>query len=250
MNKYNVPFLVIALGVAFCGMRGMENQKQLSMVERKAITRALSKLEFADDEKVLHVGAHCEKIVQTKALDLQVYCIQADRLSIMQETTSKYDKVLTFACWDVVQTPQQSFNDSAYLLRPQGQFCAVMPHYKSPYLNAHYQMLTSDKWKEYCNKDAIAQFYRSKTMKKFLVKAGLGVNAACEIIKKPFIFKTKEKFMEWIASYPEQLNGIPQERHEEFINNVVASYLEKYPTTEKGLVKLYLPYMILSGYKS
>jgi SAM-dependent methyltransferase len=250
MNKYKVSFFIVALGVAFCGIRGMENEKKVSMIERKAAECALSKLVFADDEKIVHVGFHCEKIIQTKALDLQVYCINADILSMMQEPVSKYDKVLTFGCWDVVENPKESFKNSARLLRSQGQFCAVIPHYKSPYLNIHYQTLMSDKWKEYCNKDSIAGLYRSKTMKKFLVKAGLGVNAKSEIIKKPFLFKTKEKFMEWIASYPVQLNGIPQERQEEFINDIVASYLEKYPATENGLIKLYLPYMILSGYKS
>ena len=57
--------------------------------------------------------------------------------------------------------------------------------------------------------------------------------------------------MEWLVSYASELDGIiPQERHEEFLNDVVTNYLQEYPLGKDNSIKLYLPYMIVSGYKS
>ena len=221
------------------------------MIERKATKCALSKLMFANDEKILHIGFHCEKIIKTKALGLQVYCVDADTLSMMQEPVLKYDKVLTFACWDVAKKPQESFDNGARLLKRYGQFCAVLPYYKSPYIDIYYQTFMNDTWKEFYDNDKEVKLCGSRAIKKLFEGAGIGDRIACEIIKKPFIFKTKEKFMTWIASYSSELNGIiPQERQVEFMNDVINNYLEKYPVAEDQSIKLYLPYMIVSGYKS
>lgn len=251
MNAYKVQFLIIVFGFSFCGMRGMENEKQLSMIERKVTTCAVSKLLFADKEKILHIGVHCEKIIQQKAHDAQIYCIDTHTLNMMEKPAVGYDKVLTFACWDVVKKPQESFDNGARLLKRHGQFCAVLPYDKSPYINIYYQTFMNDTWKEFYDNDKEVKLCGSRAMKKLFEGAGIGDRIACEIIKKPFIFKTKEKFMAWIASYSSELNGIiPQERQVEFMNDVINNYLEKYPVSEDKSIKLYLPYMIVSGYKS
>jgi len=236
--------------ISSCGISAMEQEQKLSMIERKATACALSQLSFLDNEKILHIGPRREEIIKKKAVGAQVYCIDTDTLSMLQNSIQGYDKILSFVCWDVAKDPQESFNNSARLLKNSGQFCAVIPYHKSPYLNIHYQTLTNDKWKNFYNKGIEVDIYGSKKMKEFLIKAGLGANVACVVIKKPFIFKTRELFAGWIQSCPEQLDGIDLEHRAAFVNDVVNNYLQQYPLEQDDSVQLYLPYMIVSGYKS
>lgn len=253
MKKYSLQLFIFMLSVVFGGVSGMESEQtlfeqKLSMIERGMTECALSKLLFTDDEKILHVGFHCEDIIKAKTKGAQVYCIDTDTLRMLQDTKQKYDKVLSFDCWNV-RAPKELFVNSACLLKPKGKFCAVFPYYKSPYLNVHYQVLANDKWKDQFNKKTIANIYGSKKMKKFLEEAKLE-NVECAIIKKPFKFKTKEKLMACIAALsPKQLDGIALERRAEFIKDVVNSYLGQYPAKKDNSILLHLSYMIISGYK-
>ena len=264
MNTHSTKLFIILLSVSCCGINGMEKEQRskrkaiTSMVEYKAAENALSKLVFADNEEVLHVGAlpvgvHCTNIIKKKASSLRTSNIQAHTMSkFMDEYGKHYDKILTFASWDVVKNTESIFRNSVRLLKSDGLFCAVLPYAydKSPYLKMYHETFMSDKWKDFYNKDKEIQVLGRSVMIKKLREAGIKV-ATCEIVKKPFVFKTKEKFMEWAASYEGELDDlIPQERHAEFTQDVVFNYLEKYPSMTDGSVKLYLPYMIISGYKA
>jgi hypothetical protein len=213
----------------------------------------LSKLIFAKNEKILHIGSHCEEMILKKSEGVQVYCIEPKTVSLVDTPREDmgYDKVLTFACWDVAKKPYDIFVNSARLLKSQGKFCAALPYYDSPFITIYHETFTNDTWKGFYDINKETKLSGSKAIKKMLIDAGLGNFIVCDIIKKPFLFKTKEKFMEWLVSYASELDGIiPQERHEEFLNDVVTHYLQQYPLGEDNSVKLYLPYMIVSGYKS
>lgn len=251
MKKYNVPLSIVVLSVMFCNVSGMENEQKLPMITRKATACALSKLLFNDNEKILHIGSHCEKMIREKASRAQVYCIDINTLSMMQVPVIKYDKVLTFACWDVAKKPFDIFVDSARVLKSHGKFCAALPYYDSPYIAIYHQTFTNNTWKEFYDTHKETKICGSREIKRLLTDAGLGNNVRCAIITKPFVFKTKEKFMAWVASYLAELDGIiPHERQMEFINDVVTQYLQQYPVEKDHSVKLYLPYMVVSGYKS
>jgi len=246
----------MVLSTLFCDMNGMEKQQQifmvkepLSMVQRKMIACALSKLLFVEKEKILHIGFRCEDIIQEKSCGCQAYCIEADTLGMLGKPEVGYDKILSFACWDVIAKPQALFTNSVTLLKENGQFCAVLPYYKSPYLAIHGETLMSDTWKDRYDKTGMVGFYGTKGVKQLLEKAGFN-DTKCFIIKKPFIFKTKEKLTSWIASCPEQLHLLPRQDHAEFINDVVTNYLQEYPLKDDTSIKLYLPYMIVRASKS
>jgi len=257
MNRHIKQLSMIVLSILFFGLDGMEHQQPLfmakeplSMVQCKMITCALSKLLFVENEKILHIGFRCEDIIQEKSRGCQAYCINADTLGMLGKPEVGYDKILSFACWDVIVNPQEAFTNSVTLLKENGQFCVVLPYYKSPYLKVHRETLMSDTWKDRYDKTGMVGFYGSKAVKRLLEKAGFNGDTKCFIIKKPFIFETKEKLTSWIASCPEQLHLLPRQDHAEFIDDVVANYLQEYPLKDDNSVQLYLPYMIVRASKS
>lgn len=249
MNQHIKQMSIMILSMLFCGMNGMEVEQKLSMVQRKMVTCALTKLLFNENERVLHIGFNCEKVIKKKMLGGEFYCIDTTTLNLLQKGTG-YDKILSlFAFWDVVKDPQEAFESSARLLKNNGQFCAVLPYYKSPYLKIHRETLMNDVWKDKYNKEKMVDFYGSNTAEKLLNEAGF-TKVESVIIKKPFIFKSKEKLAEWIASCPEQLHLLDKRYHEEFINDVITNYLREYPFKDGNSVELRLPYMIVMGSKS
>src|SRR5437660_1261187 len=151
MNRHIKQLFVVFLSMLFCGLNGMEERQQLSMIQRKVVTRALSKLSFVENEKILHIGFRCEDVIQKKSHGCQVYCIDTNTLGMLNPEWG-YDKILSFACWDVIANPEEAFTKSAPLLKENGQFCAVLPYYESPYLKVHRETLMGDTWKDRYNK--------------------------------------------------------------------------------------------------
>ncbi len=248
MNKYNKRLLILIVSFVSGHILGMENEQTLSIIERRVMKEVIPHILFADHEKVLHIGSSCEKTIKKHAHDaLEIYCISTNTLSMMNEPTMGYDKVLTFGCWDVVKNPRQAFKDSARVLKQNGLFCAVLPHC-SPYVKIHYKTLENDRWKERYNKNELVTLYHIKKMREFLKKAGFS-NVVGSTEKTPFIFKAKEDFMDWIAARPEHFVGISQEYHTAFINDLVNNYLRKFPAADDGSIKLFLSYMVLGGSK-
>jgi len=249
MNKRLQQLFIMVLSMLFCGMNGMEVEQKLSMVQRKMVTCALTKLLFNEQENVLHIGPHCENAIKEKMLGGQVYCVDTDTLNMLQEGRG-YDKILSLcAYWDVVKNPEGAIENSARLLKKNGQFCAVLPYYKSPYLRIHRETLMNDVWKDKYNKDGMIDFCGTNIAEKWFNEAGFN-QIKSVIIRKPFMFKSKEKLAAWIASCPEQLHLLDERYHAEFINDVVTNYLKEYPFKDGNSVELRLPYMIVMGNKS
>lgn len=259
MKRY-MQFFVLIMMILFFGIEAMEKQRQpltkrdSNMIKndsilRKVIVRSLSGLSIADHENILHIGPCCQEIMRSKNPTIQLYCIDTSTLAMLQEPAQKYDKILSFVCWDVIKKPQETLKDVVRVLKKGGQFCAVFPYYKSPYLETHYSVIMSEKWEGQFNKERMVAMYGSKKNKQLLVEAGLGDNVSCSVVKKPFIFKNKDTFKAWIASFPEQLDGIAEKDHTDFINDIVEKYVEKYPLKNDSVI-VHLPYMVLSGYKS
>jgi SAM-dependent methyltransferase len=260
MNRCNKQFFTIVLLFSFFSIDGMEKclipkydvtqENQLSIQHRAAL-KALSKMSFTNDREILHIGSFTAPEVDSlaeKATGAAIYSI--DMLTFNLHQSSGYDKIISFADWQVVKNPEQTFMNIARCLKKGAQFCIVLPYGRSPYLRVHYDVLTGDKWKECYNAEDVAQLYLRRELKVFIEQAGLFGGAYCSLIKTPFIFNTVEDFKAWIASSDEQLNGIPAMFHQDFINDVVTQYLQEYPLEEDDSVTLHLPYVIVSGYKS
>jgi hypothetical protein len=231
--------------------KGKKAHKQLS-IQEQAAEYALQLILFSDDDReILHIGSSVGDVhtmLFTKIQSGSVCSVNTNRLALCE--MPRYDKIISLDCWDVVKKPREVFESSIRLLKSDGEFCAIMPYSKiDSYLDIHYHVLMSDKWRRYCKEEDIACLYNSKEMKDFLVQAGFDKCSHCSVVKRPFKFATKAKFVEWIASSPEQLQGIPEQDYQEFINDVVTNYLKKHPLTENNSVILYLPYMIVFGYK-
>ncbi|HSC24826.1 MAG TPA: hypothetical protein VLB80_01245 [Candidatus Babeliales bacterium] len=247
MNKYHIQFVLFVWFISYYGIYGME--KNITPVRNALAVNVLQQLLFDKNNKILNIGGYCREIIKAQVADENICCIDIDRFYSFHGAALDWNKVTSFFCWDIVKQPLKTFEISAKFLCSKGQFCALIPHYTSPYLKVHYEVLMRDIWKKYCKNDTVAMLYGSKKMKQFLVMSGLGTNATCTIIRDPFIFETEEKFRQWIVSSPEQLHDIPTGLHEVFIKDIIDVYLRYYPLREDGSVELYFTYMIVSGYK-
>lgn len=249
-----------------------EKYKNNSELQYKAAMRALSTIELKGDERVLDIGCGdgrvtaniANKVPQgfVEGIDIAPKMIEHARMNHTQDNLSfavkdvsksrypyelveqfksihRYNLVTAFSSLSWIKDQQQALTNIATLLVPNnGKLVAGVPSDDSPYLRARLGMHTHDTWKEFFVDYEIPYHpFSEEKIKTFLNIAGLRPVT----IKKggaPHLFASKEEFINWMRAVPVQIERIPQERHEEFWNDIVTEYLKEVPQKEDGSIEL------------
>ncbi|MEG8948003.1 methyltransferase domain-containing protein [Rosettibacter firmus] len=106
-------------------------------------------------------------------------------------------------------------------------------------INVLDEIIKEEKWKSYFENFTFPYgFFDINDYEKFLNKAGL-LPKRIELLPKDMIHKGEEKFKLWIKTtwlpYTQQ---IPESKREMFIDEVVKSYIKKFPIDNNGLIHL------------
>jgi trans-aconitate 2-methyltransferase len=248
-----------------------------SELQFKAAMGALSKIEFKGDEKVLDIGCGDGRITaeiakrvprgSVKGIDISENQIkhaqdthQQGNLSFEVLDFSKiqypyqvvgnsgfhdqYNLVTAFSSLSWIKNQQQVFSNIALLLAYKGKIRAGLAHEDSPYLRARFKMRTHDKWKQFFVDYEIPYYpANEEKVRNWLKLAGLqeevvdGV-AGLRKIDAPHIFTCRQQFIDWMSAIPVQIDKIPEERHEQFFNDIIDEYLKEVPQKEDGSISL------------
>ncbi len=274
MNKY----YVLALCIFMHAINGMENDwdaqkySKNSELQFKAAMGALSKIEFKGNEKVLDIGCGDGRVTAEIAKRVpkgsvtgvdksenQIKYAQnnyaADNLSfdivdISNEMrcpftgipyygfNHQFNIVTAFSTLSWIQDQPQAFKNIAWLMAVGGKLRAGLAHEDSPYLRARFGMCTHDTWKEYFVNYEIPYYPTNEEKVRYMLKlAGLKEELVAKI-EAPHLFKNRQEFIDWMSAIPAQIDRIPQERHEEFFNDIIDEYLKSVPQEEDGSIKL------------
>jgi trans-aconitate methyltransferase len=248
-----------------------------SELQFKAAMGALSRIEFKGDEKVLDIGCGDGRVTaeiakrvprgSVKGVDISGNQIEFAQNNYVVDNLSfdlldisnikypfttiggggfhnQYNLVTAFSSLSWVKEQQQAFTNIALLLAYKGKLRAGLAHEDSAYLRARFGMCTHDKWKKFFV-DYEIPYYPSneEKVRKMLERAGLkeecidGV-AGVRKIEVPHLFKNRKEFIDWMSAIPAQIDKIPQERHEEFFNDIIDEYLKSVPQEEDGSIKV------------
>lgn len=137
-----------------------------------------------------------------------------------------------------VKDQKQVLKDIAILLAHKGKIEADLAHKDCPYLCARIAMYTHDKWKQFF-KDYKVPYYPSdvQEVEDWLNAVGLKKELVTKI-EASHTFAKKEEFINFMRAIPIQIDRIPQERHEEFFNDIINEYLKEVPQKEDGSIEL------------
>ena len=150
----------------------------------------------------------------------------------------QFNLVTAFSSLSWIKDQPQAFKNIAFLLAYEGKLRAGLAHEDSPYLRARFGMCMQDKWKQFFI-DYEIPFYPSneKKVREMLEIAGLKEELIAKI-EAPHMFKNRQEFIDWMSAIPAQIDRIPQERHEEFFNDIIDEYLKEVPQEEDGSIKV------------
>jgi trans-aconitate methyltransferase len=244
-----------------------------SELQFKAAIGALSRIEFKGDEKVLDIGCGDGRITaeiakrvpqgSVKGIDISENMVnhactthQQDNLSFDVLDISnvkypyatignggfhdRYDLITAFSSlsWISYEGQKEAFKNIALLLAYKGKVRAGLAHKDSAYIRARTAMLTHDTWKQYFEGYEIP-YYPSDEQEVcgWLQKACLKEELVARI-EAPYTFTCRQEFIDWMSAIPVQIDRIPQERHEQFFNDIIDEYLKEVPQEEDGSIKL------------
>ena len=154
----------------------------------------------------------------------------------------KFNYALSFASFAWVKEQQEALMNIANALQPSGRFVAGIADEDSPYLRARYDIMKDDKWASYFAHYEIPYYPLNENKIRELCKnAGL-TPIVVDKRTSPYSFANREGFIKFMRAIPVQIDKIPEDRQEEFLNDIITKYIVDVPEKEDGTIEL-----ILSG---
>lgn len=160
-----------------------------------------------------------------------------DELKKQFGAIKKFDLITAFSSLSWVKDQQQAFTNIARLLiSHDGMFRAGLAHEDSPYLRARFGMSEHPKWKQFFVNYEIPYYPSNEDkVRKMLAEANFFVvNVSKRSI--PQTFATRQDFINWMSVIPAQLDRIPEDRHQEFLDDIVTEYLKEVPAKDDGSI--------------
>jgi len=242
-----------------------------SELQFNAAMGALSKIEFNGDEKVLDIGCGDGRVTaeivkrvprgSVKGIDISPNMIEHAQVTHQRNNLSfglldisdikypyqvvggdgfhdYYNLITAFSSLSWIKDQKQVFRNIALLLAYKGKVRTVLSHKDCIYLRARYATHMHDKWKQFfvnyevpyypSDEQEVQDWFNAVGLKKELV----------EKIEAPHVFKKREEFVNFMRAIPLQIDRIPEERHEEFFNDIIDEYLKEVPQKEDGSIEL------------
>ncbi|HLJ31556.1 MAG TPA: hypothetical protein VKU36_03915 [Candidatus Babeliales bacterium] len=246
MSKYRV---VLAGAIISCSMYAMNTQKPLSAIESTMVEKALSKISFIGDKKVLHIGGTGQDLLKEKAPKVQQFNVDLDTLNKIEDPAIMYDKIISFTFWNIFKKSPCLLEQSKRLLKSGGQMCIILPHHTSDYLKAYNEVIATEKWEKRCHLEKI-EGYSCRKIKELYTQAGMNSYFARELVKPSFIFKNNKRFIEWIVASMIPLENVFWWYYKELAQDVACNYIARYPIKSNKSIEFNFPYIIVSACKA
>ena len=253
-----------------------------SQLQYNAALRLLSTIEFKGHERVLDIGcgdgrvteAIAHKVPQgsVKGIDISPNMIQharethnVDNLTFdMKDITKskyhyelaqqfgpdKYDYIIGCSSLSWIKDQSQLYTNIAALLAHKGKLVAGLAHEDSSYLRARYAMHTHDTWKNYFVGYEMPYYPSNEEKMKSLLKNAGFAHITVRKGGAPRTFANREEFIAWMRAIPAQIDQIPEERHTEFLNDIVDEYLKEVPQKEDGSIEVTIAALVVMAEKS
>jgi trans-aconitate methyltransferase len=157
--------------------------------------------------------------------------------------------VFAFSSFAWIKKQQKALINIANALAPNGQFIAGIAHEDSPYLRVRFKIMNSKKWENYFVGYELPFYPLNEDKIKDLCK-----NAGLTFVDttrrdRPYTFENREAFIQFMRALPAQLNQIPDERQEEFLNDIIDDYLKDVPRNQTGGIELLLSGLLVIAKK-
>jgi hypothetical protein len=249
MNKYSMQKMIIGVLIISGYIYSMNTQQPLSVIEHMMVEKALSKISFIGDKKVLHIGSTGQDLLKEKAPKVQQFNVDLDTLNKIEDPAIMYDKIVSFTFWNIFKKSPCLLAQSKRLLKRGGCMCMILPHYTSAYLKAYNEVIATEKWKKRCHLEKI-EGYSCRKIKELYTQAGMNNSFARELVKPSFIFKNNKRFIEWIVASMIPLENVFWWYHKELAQDVARNYIARYPIKSNKSIEFNFPYIIVSACKA
>jgi trans-aconitate 2-methyltransferase len=260
VNKYYVLALCLSIHVV-SGMKRQHDWNAQKYQQRSEL-QFLDNIALTGNEKVLDIGSGDGRITteiakrvprgSVKGIDI------ADILNVKYPYTKigdggfhdQYNLVTVFSSLSCIPYEDQktAFNNIALLLTYKGKVRVRLAHEDSPCWRAYIAVQKHDKWKQFfvdyeipfypTNEEKVRNWLKLVGLKEEYVDNMAGVR---KIEEAPHTFTCRQEFLDWMSTFPAQVDKVPQELHEQFFNNIIDTYLEEVPQEEDGSIKLSIP---------
>jgi len=275
--------MVSLLALSYC-VNAMEknitgwNPKQYtegSAPQFAAAMEVLSSINFAKTDNVIDIGCGdgrvtfeiAEKVSAgtVKGIDSSLKMIESasknynranlsfERVDITKKYPSeqKFNLAFSFASFAWIEQQQEALNNIADTLKPGGMFVGGIAHKDSPYLRARLNIMSTQKWKwSFINYMPPYYPIDEEIMKNLCEEAQLKV---IQISRNgtPYTFKNRQEFVKFIGALPVQKERIPEDRQEEFFNDIIDEYIKEVPNlvNDDGSIKLVISRMTVIAQK-
>jgi trans-aconitate 2-methyltransferase len=249
-----------------------EKYKANSSRQYAAAMNVLSRIKFNETDHVLDVGCGDGKITReianrvprgiVKGIDGSSNMVNAaskdyadvknllfEHANIVNYSSEhKFNYVFAFASFSWIKEQQEALINIANVLKPGGTFTSGIANEESPYLKVRYGIMKTDKWKDYFV-DYEVPYYPSNEdkIKKLCENAGF---TAVTVEKKATSYPmAREKVIGFMQALPVQIDKIPKERQEEFLNDIIDDYIKIVPQKEEGIIDLPISGLVLIAKK-
>jgi trans-aconitate methyltransferase len=238
-----------------------EKYKANSSRQYAAAMNVLSRIQFNETDHVLDIGCGDGKITREIANRVPAGMVRGlDASSNMVEAASKeyadvknlffehanivnysseqkFNYAFAFASFSWIKQQQEALINIANALQPGGTFTSGIANEESLYLKVRYDIMKTDKWKDFFV-DYEVPYYPSNEdkIKKLCENAGFtAVKVEKNAVSYPM---TREKVISFMQALPVQIDKIPTERQKEFLNDIVDDYIKLAPQKEEGIIDL------------
>lgn len=250
-----------------------EEYAKNSSPQFRAAMKVLDHIKFQDTNNVLDIGCGDGKITQViadkvplgmvKGIDPSFSMIDLaskkyadvknlffEHASITKYTSEqKYHYALAFSSFAWIKEQQQALHNIAALLEPGGFFVGGLAHKEGPYIRARFDIMKSDKWKDCFEGYEIPYYPLTQDMiEKLCEVAGLRV----VIVDKrgsTSRFEHRKDFIKFMQALPIQIDKVPADRQEEFLNDIIDDYTREVPQNDDGSINLTLSGLLVIAQK-
>ncbi len=162
-----------------------------------------------------------------------------------------YTHFVSFSCLHWIEDLQPTMRGIEQSLKPGGIFACCLAH-SSKFNEPFYQVVLSDKWRHYFKNPQQKAFYchDEESFGKLLSQVGLEPillytwNKKVVASRQEFIGNSKA----WMPAIT-HMREVPQEKREEFMDDLIDATLEKTPNNSEGLYEVTSPILVVIARK-
>lgn len=193
------------------------------------------------ESMVNHANTHYDK---HHFPNLSFVLADAANPSFYWQQNNKFDIAVSFTALHWVKNQTAVLKNVASVLKPGGQiFFRLCSDGEDPIQIIADNLIKQDKWKRYFTDftDPMTRF-SVLDYKQLLQESGF-INTSVHEISEDDILDSYQDLFKMTKSWLPHAKHLPKEKQEAFLNEIVATYKEKYPLSKDGKIHLYDHYL-------